>query len=255
MSLNPKKWNWLEKALIALGLLMVSGLLYLLDYYILGSWEHITEHFFLKLAFLPIHALVLGMIIEESLAFRDRLARRKKLNMFLGIFFRQMGVDFYVQMAMLVKNREELESIITVKPEWKKRHFRLARQQLGQFKPDMELNPQAIQRVFTMLLEREPDIIELTRNTNLWEFENLYRTLLALFHLIEETRFRGELEALPPRVLEHLALDIGKSMLLLLQLWLGYLEFLKGEHPVLFRFQMGVHNTVQPIMLGPDWDH
>jgi hypothetical protein len=254
VAIKPKQMTWLEKGLIGLGLLLVSGLLYLADYYILGSWEHISEHFLLKLAFLPIHALVLGMIIEESLALRERFTRRKKLNMFLGIFFRGMGVDFYVHLAALVKNRDALEDIITVQPDWKRSHFRNAQKQLAVFKPDMDPDPQALHRVLSILMDKEKDIIELTRDTNLWEFENLYRVLMALFHLIEETRFRSELDNLPRPVLEHLSTDMGNTLLLLLQLWLGYLEFLKGEHPVLFRFQMGVHNTVQPIILESDWD-
>jgi hypothetical protein len=252
MALKPSQMTWLEKGIMGLSLLFISGLLYLLDFYILGKWEHIREHFLLKLAFLPIHALVLGMIIEESLAFRDSLARRKKLNMFLGVFFRQMGVDIYVHMAALVNNRDALEKIITVHPQWKRRQFKEARQRLGAFKLEMNQDPKAIRRVFNLLMDKEKDIIDLTRNTNLWEYENLYRVLLALFHLIEETRFRGEIDALPEGALRHLSDDIGNSLLLLLELWLGYLEFLKGEHPVLFGFQMGVHNTVHPVGLDRD---
>jgi hypothetical protein len=55
-------------------------------------------------------------------------------------------------------------------------------------------------------------------------------------------------------VRRHLARDVGKALTMLLGLWLHYLEFLKRDHPVLFSFQAGVHNTVQPLMLEDEWE-
>jgi hypothetical protein len=254
VQLSATRRNWLEKIGIGLGLVALSALLYGLDVIFWGDWETIKKYVAYHVPILPIHALVLGIIIEEMLTWREKRDQRRKLNLFLGIFFRQMGVDFYVAMIQLVKNRDELDSCIIVGPQWKAADFRRARQALGELELSMDPDPAKLADVFRILGDREREIMDMTRNPNLWEFEELYRTLVALFHLIEESRFRGREDQLSLGVRRHLARDVGKGLTMLLGLWLHYLEFLKRDHPVLFSFQAGVHNTVQPLMLEDEWE-
>ncbi len=247
-------WSWLEKISVALMLLALSALLYYLVYLILGDSRVIGSYFLIHFAFLPIHALVLGIILEEVLNWRERRSRQRKLNFFMGIFFRQMGVDLYVHMVELVENRDQLEELTMVQPHWTPRRFRAARQALRAFPLRVRSDVQTLKLLFELLEQREQEILELTRNPSLWEYERLYRVLVALFHLVEERRFLGQLDSIPPPALEHLARDVGKALLFLLRLWLAYLEFLKSEHPVLFKHQMGVHNTVQPLVMEEELD-
>ena len=251
--LGPHTRMWLEKVAIATLLLALSALLYSLAFWFLGDWQEIKHHFLLKLAFLPIHALVLTIIIEEILALREKMGQRKKLNLFLGTFFRQMGTSFYVAMVQLVENREALEQVIIVDPAWRGADFRRARQQLGSLRLDMRSDPECLRKVWAVLLEKEDAILTMTRNPNLWDYEHLYRCLLALFHIIEEAHLRGEVDHLSPAALRHLSGEVGRSLALLLRLWLEYMEFLKSEHPLLFGFRVGVHSMVQPLEMGPEW--
>ncbi len=246
-------FNWPEKIGIALGLFALSALLYGFTYLAFGDADGMIKYVARHVAFLPIHAWIIGVAIEEILSFRERQTRRKRLHMFLGTFFRQMGVDILTAMLELVVNRDQLDRIITVHPNWQRREFHKARQRLAGL--ELEMSPQAgrLVAVFELLAANEREIIEMTRNPSLWEFDSLYRSLMALFHLIEETRFRGRVESLPEGTRQHLAHDVGQALRLLLLLWLAYLQFLKGEHPVLFKFQMGVHNTVQPVGMEGDW--
>jgi hypothetical protein len=253
-SIGRSKKIWIEKIAIAVGLIGLSGLLYLMDYIIIGDFTGVTKYIAHHIAFLPIHALVLGILIEEILVWREKREAKRKLNMFLGIFFRQMGVDFYVAMAALVKNREELDRMIVVNKEWDHKRFKKAQLAIHGFNFDMDSDADKLENVFSILHERETEIMDMTRNPNLWEFEELYRALVALFHLIEESRFRGKERRLIPGVRQHLAKDVGKALRILLGLWLHYLEFLKTNHPVLFSFQAGVHNTVEPLMLDENWE-
>lgn len=253
-SIGRSKKIWIEKFAIAAGLVGLSSLLYTMDYLIIGDFTGITKYFAHHIAFLPIHALVLGILIEEILVWREKREKKRKLNLFLGIFFRQMGVDFYVAMAAMVKNREELDKLTIVNKQWDHRRFKKAHQTLQQFNFQMDSDPAKLATVFSILQKRETEIMDMTRNPNLWDFEELYRALVALFHLIEESRFRGRERLFIPGVREHLAQDVGKALKMLLSLWLHYLEFLKVTHPVLFSFQAGVHNTVEPLMLDENWE-
>ena len=253
-SIGHSKKIWVEKFSIAAGLIALSSLLYALDYLVIGDFSAVTKYVAHHIAFLPIHALVLGILIEEILVWREKREQKRKLNLFLGIFFRQMGVDFYVAMAEMVKNRDALDELILVDKEWDHRRFRKAQLQLQHFDLQMDADPEKLSRIFAILHERESEIMDMTRNPNLWEFEELYRALVALFHLIEESRFRGKDRQLIAGIRKHLAQDVGKALKMLLGLWLHYLEFLKGAHPVLFSFQAGVHNTMEPLMLDENWE-
>jgi hypothetical protein len=244
----------IEKLLIALALVCLSLLIYGLAFLLFGDLALIQKYFLLHLGFLPIHALVLTIIFEELLNFREKTSRRRRLNVFLGVFFRQMGAEIYVRMAALLENREELDRLTLVQPHWTGRDFRRARQQLGQFQPVLRADPAALSGLLDYLVEHEREVVEMTRNPHLWEFENFYRTIVALFHLIEEANLHRDLTSLSPWVLRTLSADTGQAMLMLLKLWLAYLEFLKHEHPVLFRFKMGVHNTVRPLLVEEPWE-
>lgn len=243
-----------EKLFIALALVGLSLSLYGLVYLLFGDLLLIQKYFLLHLGFLPIHALVLTIIFEELLKFREKTGRQRRLNIFLGVFFRQMGADIYVRMMALVDNRDALDRLTLVQPEWTRHDFRRARQQLAQFQPAMRDDPAGLADLLAHLVRHEREVVEMTRNPDLWEFENFYRTVVALFHLIEQAHLRGGSAAMGPWALRRLEQDVGQAMLMLLKLWLTYLEFLKHEHPVLFRFKMGVHNTVQPLIVEEDWE-
>ncbi len=246
---NPKL---LSRGAIALGLLALSALFFAGYWLFTGKLNYISNYFYLHLSFLPIHALVVGLILDELIQLREKLERRKRLNMFLGVFFRQMGMDIMINLLLLVDNREELEERLLVEQHWKSRHFRRARRELANLKLVMRPDRAALASLLDFLASREPDIIEMTRNPLMLEFKNLYRCLLSLFHLIEETHFRGPVNTLGDEAVKHLAQDAGKTLILLAGRWLTYLEHLKGEHPVLFGFQVGLHNTIQPVLLEED---
>ena len=50
-------------------------------------------------------------------------------------------------------------------------------------------------------------------------------------------------------VSQHLADDVGKSLRSLLINGLYYVAFLKREHPILFRFRMGIHSIIDPELM------
>ncbi|RJX34559.1 MAG: hypothetical protein C4525_06720 [Desulfarculus sp.] len=238
-----------DKVLIAVGLLALSGLMFVGYWLVVGDASYISNYFYLHLSFLPIHALVLGLILDELIVHREKQQRRHRLNMFLGVFFRQMGIDIMLNMLLLADNRDELEQKMLVDKSWKAPHFRRARQAVRSLPLRMRPDRGHLKILFNLLSQREQEIITLTRNPLMLEFEALYRCLLSLFHLIEETHYRGQVLSMSDNVILHLASDVGKTLAMLASLWLSYLEHLKEEHPVLFGFQVGLHNTIQPILL------
>ncbi|MCB2193620.1 MAG: hypothetical protein KQI62_18745 [Deltaproteobacteria bacterium] len=246
LALDKKYFN---KVTIAVGLLAISGVFFLGFWAYTGELTYISKYFYIHLAFLPIHALVLGLILDELIQLREKIERRKRLNMFLGIFFRQMGIDIMLNLLNLVQNRDELEEQMLVDKSWNARRFARARRDLFSLKLRMDPNARMLSALMEVLVSREKEIIAMTRNPLMLEFESLHHCLLNLFHLIEESHFRGPMEKLSPGVHRHLGQDAGKALISLATLWVAYLEHLKNEHPVLFGFQVGLHNSIQPMEL------
>lgn len=235
-------------------LVALSMVMYLGHWLIYRDFDRIASYFYLHLSFLPIHALVLGIIIEEMVSFREKASRRRKLNLFLGIFFRQMGVDFLLKIADMLKNRAEFDRLIIVDQDWGHREFRRARQEIDKFHPQMQAKAEDIMSLMEQLKSHESEIMSMTRNPLLLEFERLHATLMSLFHLIEELHFRQPLHQLDPNAVNHLARDAGKSLRLLGKLWLRYMEHLKFTHPSLFNCPVGVCSMIQPFLLEDQED-
>jgi hypothetical protein len=118
---------------------------------------------------------------------------------------------------------------------------------LVDFPVRMRPDGKILAELFQLLAEHEPDIIAQTRNPLLMEFEELYRCQLGLFHMIEETRYRRPVSQMSDTELRHLAKDAGKTLLQLAGLWLGYMEHLKENNPVLFSCQVGMCSIMEPM--------
>ncbi|MFA9398983.1 MAG: hypothetical protein ACERKV_12075, partial [Clostridiaceae bacterium] len=85
--LKRNKWR------IKLGvvLLLVSFVLYFINYLIFHDIEHIVTFFTEDLAFIPIEILVVTLIVEEIIDKREKQQLMEKMNMIVGVFFTEMG--------------------------------------------------------------------------------------------------------------------------------------------------------------------
>ena len=71
-------------------------------------------------------------------------------------------------------------------------------------------------------------------NLNLLEHESFTEILRAVFHLTEELIARKDLQKLPATDKEHLANDIKRAYILLIDEWLGYGKYLQKDYPYFF---------------------
>ncbi len=85
-----------------------------------------------------------------------------------------------------------------------------------------------------LLASKREFLLQLMQNPNLLEHESFTELLRAVFHLAEELATRERMADFPPRDLEHLANDIGRSYVLLVGEWLSYMRHLRDEYPYLF---------------------
>ncbi len=88
------------------------------------------------------------------------------------------------------------------------------------------------------LVSHEDFLLRLVENPMVFEHESFTDLILALNHLTEEVKARGDLSSLPPADENHLTSDIRRVYELLILEWVKYMEYLKVHYPYLFSLAM-----------------
>ncbi len=228
------KHFYLKTVNLAWLMLILSAVLYGLDYLVLGKTAEVATGFLGSLAFLPIYVLLVTLIIERVLKEREKLGIRQKLNMVIGVFFSEVGTVLLRDYTVFLVKRDELASHLRVGPDWTKRDFSRAGSFLGHydFQVDCFLGNLSLLKDF--LLGKRNFMLGLMENPNLLEHDDFTDTLWAVFHLTEELVGRKRLGGLPELDLEHLAGDIRRVFFTLTRQWLLYMQHLKDDYPYLF---------------------
>ncbi len=219
---------------IALLLLIVSLVLYSLDYLFVGNGREITAGFLGNLAFLPVYVLFVTLMIERVFKERERLAIRQKLNMVIGVFFSEVGTELLRDFAAFTAHSGELTGRMRVALHWTDRDFREAAAFLGGYDLRVDSWRGDLARLKGYLAGKRDFMLALLENPNLMEHDAFTDLLWAVFHLLQELEARRDLTGLPASDLDHLAGDIRRAYAHLLREWLVYMKHLQRDYPYLF---------------------
>jgi hypothetical protein len=88
------------------------------------------------------------------------------------------------------------------------------------------------------LISHEEFLLRMVENPMVFEHESFADLILAINHLIEEMKARGDLSQLPPSDRSHLTTDIQRAYSQLIHEWIKYMEYLKTHYPYLFNLAM-----------------
>src|SRR5512139_3060070 len=112
------KHFYLKTVNLAWFMLILSVVLYGVDYLVFGKTVEVAAGFLGNLAFLPIYVLLVTLIIERVLREREKLGLRQKLNMVMGVFFSEVGTVFLRDFTVFLVDRDELAKSLKIGPEW-----------------------------------------------------------------------------------------------------------------------------------------
>jgi len=88
------------------------------------------------------------------------------------------------------------------------------------------------------MIDHEEFLLHLVENPMVFEHESFTDLILALSHLTEELKARGDLSTLPPSDKSHFTTDIQRAYTQLIHDWIKYMEYLKIHYPYLFSLAM-----------------
>ncbi len=234
------------KTRLSIVLIGLSVGFYLLHYLIFHDLRHIFMYLVSDIAFLFLNVLVVVLLIEDLLERREKKAILKKMNMVIGTFFSEVGLELLRRFSTFVENTDSLRPALTVTPSWTPGDFQRARLAARDFAYSVRTDPARLAVLRRFLTEKYPFLLRLLENPNLLEHDRFTDLLWAVFHMAEELSYRGDrLASLPANDYLHLAGDLKRAYSQLVGEWIAYVEQLKGTYPFLFSLAVRI-NPLSP---------
>lgn len=224
--------NWTFR--IALIFILASALSYTVHYLIFRDAHHIFIYMIGDFGFLFLDVLLVLLIIERLLASREKKSILQKLNMVIGTFFSEVGMELLRRFSDFVENADQLENEVLINPKWDKKKFREARSKAESFKYKIVFDAEGLEELRDFLTTKHSFLVRLLENPILLENQRFTDLLWAVFHLSEELNFRESLKNLPAGDTAHLKGDLQRANSKIVSEWITYTEHLKGRYPFLF---------------------
>lgn len=218
----------------AMLLLLISLMLYCIDYFVFGHAPDIAAGFLGNFAFLPIYVLFVTLVIERVIRERERQVIRQKLNMVIGLFFNEVGTDLLRNVTGFLDDPRDLIERLKVTVYWSDREFKEAASFLARWEQKVDSRTGDLACLRDYLVGKKGALLGLLENPNLLEHEAFTDLLWAVSHLLLELEARKSLTGLPDTDLNHLSGDIQRAYTYLLREWLIYMQHLKADYPYLF---------------------
>jgi hypothetical protein len=224
--------NW--KIKLSISLIGLSLVFYLLNYLVFRDVGYMSRLFLGQLGFLPISVLLVTIILNQLLGQRARAAKLAKLNMVIGTFFSEVGMKLLKTLSAWDQRLPDFQPQVAHLSHWTTPDFVRFSKGLSEDHFHILLKEGDLETLRDFLIQKRDFLMRLLENPNLLEHDSFSNLLLAVFHLTEELAQRPDLSRLSGADREHLAGDVKRGYLLLIQEWLAYLAHLQSRYPYLF---------------------
>jgi hypothetical protein len=158
--------------------------------------------------------------------------------MVIGTFFSTVGTPLLAHLAKADTSLDSVKQRLVIGADWRSEMFADVKACLNSYTCNVGYNPADAQNLREFLVSREDFLLRLVENPMVFEHESFTDLILALSHLTEELKARGDLSALPPADVSHLTIDIKRVYTQLTLEWVKYMEYLKAHYPYLFSLAM-----------------
>jgi hypothetical protein len=231
-----KRLNW--KVMLVITLLLLSTGFYFLHYLIFRDLHHIFVYLIGDIGFVFIEVLLVTLLIHRVLERREKMARLEKLNMIIGAFFSEVGIELLNILSKWDPQIEKIQQELFLGEEAEKQKFAIICKYLRAHSYKIESNDPNLDNLKTFLVSKRDFLLRLLVNPNLLEHESFTLVLWAVFHLTEELEAREDLKSLSGEDTKHLIIDINRVYGQLSLQWLSYMEHLQDSYPFLFSLSL-----------------
>jgi hypothetical protein len=221
---------------VKLGVLLVilSFIVYFINYAIFKDFHHILTFFLEDLAFIPIEVLVVTLLIDKVIEKREKEHMMQKLNMVIGVFFTEIGTSIMHTCIKLDPNVDKIRAAMIIKEECDKADYNNLLKILKNYEYSISIEGVDVHEVKEFLTSKREFLIRLLENPNLLEHETFAELLNAVFHVEEELLAR-DLDKLSKEDEDHIEGDIVRVYKYIVYEWVQYMRHLQGKYPYLFK--------------------
>jgi voltage-gated potassium channel len=177
---------------------------------------------------------VVANFIEYFVDQRERKLRNEKLNMIIGVFFSEVGINLLKKFSAHDPAIDEIRSALIVANTWSDADFIHAKEALKVHPRTLDSRTIDLRKLNEFLGHHKTFLLSLLENPQMIEHDTFIPLLLGVFHLTEELLLREQLSDLPSSDYEHLSIDINRIYGSLILEWLGYMKHLKETYPHIF---------------------
>jgi hypothetical protein len=229
-------FNW--QIVLALILIALSVLFYFIHYLIFRDLHHIFLYLIGDIAFLFVDVLIVMLVLHRLLAYREKRAILKKLNMVIGVFFSEVGTQLLKKSSEFDIELSDIARQLVVTKDWSDKEFVKARKIMHSHESRINSKKSSLVEIKEFLVSKRTFLLNLLESPNLLEHESFTELLWAVFHLTDELAHREDLSKLPETDYQHLSGDIKRAYQQLILQWLDYMKYLKEDYPYLFSLAM-----------------
>ena len=227
---EDRRW----KLFTGIGLILLSLAMFTAQYLIFQDFQNLFIFFISDIALIPIEVLVVTLIIDQMLESREKQRRLEKLNMVIGTFFSTVGTPLLAHLAKADTSLDSVKQRLVIGADWRSEMFADVQACLNSYTCSFGYTRADTETLRQFLVSREDFLLRLVENPMVFEHESFTDLILALNHLTEEMKARGDLSALPPADVSHLTTDITRVYSQLILEWVKYMEYLMNHYPYLF---------------------
>ncbi|HUT63916.1 MAG TPA: hypothetical protein VMZ04_08160 [Anaerolineae bacterium] len=225
-------FHW--QILLGIVLIILSVIMYVLHFAIFHDLHHIFIYLLGDIAFVPIEVLLVTLIIHRLLSEREKRSLLKKMNMVIGSFFSEVGVELLRMLSSFHQDSYQFAQKLIVNGSWTEIDFNRLGSFASEEKFSMDSRSKSLEDVKRFLVERHNFLLSLLGNPNLLEHDSFTEMLWAVFHLTNELKHRNKIVNLSDNDYNHLSGDIQRAYVRLIGEWLAYMKHLKNDYPYLF---------------------
>jgi hypothetical protein len=219
---------------MGISLLLLSFFFYAIHFFIFRDLHHILLYLIGDTAFVFFQILLITLIIEQLLSKREKRARLEKMNVVIEAFFSAVGKKLLAYLSDFDPHLDTIRKELVVTNVWSDQKFTEVSKRLKGYDYAVEINKIRLEDLRSFLLGNKEFLLRLLENPTLLEHESFTELLRAVFHLTEELSVREKVADLPPADYKHLAGDIKRVYVFLVNQWLDYMKYLKENCPYLF---------------------
>jgi hypothetical protein len=224
--------NWYLTIGIVLVATFAAGLIFAL--LVFGRSRETLYLLVLDLISLPLNALVVTLFIDRLLQVRERHELGQRINIVIGVFFNEMGMDLLRYLSLFDRSLDEMRNIAAVDENWSRRDFANMKQRLESYHYTIDCHCAELGDLKALLQENHDFLLSLLSNASLLEHEAFTELLWAIMHVSRELEMRENLDDLPDEDYAHLGEDMRRVYVLLVKEWLSFVERLKISRPYSF---------------------